>query len=288
MQVIVDNRENRTRNGEIYDFAVELEELLSDKYVITTDNLKCGDFQFLVGEELIAVVERKTWSDLAASIGDHIDRQTQRMQDVDCQYKFFLIEGTIPTVNKKYPGGLTGKSLLGKITGLALGGFGILISAGYEDSAWVLANFIKRISNNRVAPSTLTCNTLTGSRLDIWKLIGCTRKVAEYMNKTYSPIDILYIDIEDILRDAHYPSGRRISAAIIDKICRIVRDYDQQDLALDILQCVKGIGQKTIVKIRNELFADGSFPDDQEVFFLRLSTCGLSDSLYERCIATLK
>jgi ERCC4-type nuclease len=79
------------------------------------DNLGRGDYAIMFMDEVKIVIERKTWSDLAATIKDSDRRKNKQnlldiREDTGCTL-FYLIEGSPFINNNSKKGGIRGKSL---------------------------------------------------------------------------------------------------------------------------------------------------------------------------------
>jgi crossover junction endonuclease MUS81 len=70
----------------------------------TTENLEIGDFQFLVDDKLVVLIERKSYSDLSASIIDGRYReQKKRILSQGIQKVIYLFEGDINSYKGSIP-----------------------------------------------------------------------------------------------------------------------------------------------------------------------------------------
>ena len=84
MEFLIDNREAKTKQH------------FEDKPFVTTQNLDLGDFIFKFNDEIVCLIERKTISDLLASIKDgRYKEQKIRLQNcgIDTHKIIYLIEG---------------------------------------------------------------------------------------------------------------------------------------------------------------------------------------------------
>ena len=100
MEIIIDNREK------------DLIELFKNNNIIHQNkNLEIGDIQFVINNEIIYIIERKTYDDLGASIKDgRYKEQKIRLLANNNNNIFYIIEG-----NKNKCKTLTYNSLLGSI-----------------------------------------------------------------------------------------------------------------------------------------------------------------------------
>jgi ERCC4-type nuclease len=110
MQIICDDRERRV----IEKFRTIPAKKLKG-VSIAVSRVKTGDFTIVSASgKILASIERKTWSDLAASIRDgrkkNIEKQLQLRRKTGCTV-YILIEGT-STPNKRKYGGVQAKSLI--------------------------------------------------------------------------------------------------------------------------------------------------------------------------------
>lgn len=88
MELIIDDREKA-----VFDYIEDLE----TKYDISVDRIETGDYCVIRDEKVILCIERKTWSDLAASIKDgrtkNINKMLSLREKTGC-HLFYLIEGS--------------------------------------------------------------------------------------------------------------------------------------------------------------------------------------------------
>ena len=71
--------------------------LKESEHTIKTQNLDIGDIHIIRGDNLVACIERKTVSDLAASIKDGRYREQKlRLKAANCAVRGYIIENTLP------------------------------------------------------------------------------------------------------------------------------------------------------------------------------------------------
>jgi ERCC4-type nuclease len=132
-QLIVDSRE-----------ADVMTELSKKNIPYTSKSLDIGDFQIIKDNKVLAIWERKTYSDLASSIDDGRYReQKHRITTSDARYKGYIVEGHCPT-------GQYGRLQPGTIDSIRLGlicrdGFLLISSNESRHTAMILSKMLKKI-----------------------------------------------------------------------------------------------------------------------------------------------
>jgi crossover junction endonuclease MUS81 len=136
MEIIIDNREKAILS--IID---------KEKIQLQTKNLEIGDIHLYYNQKLQYIIERKTLSDLAASIKDgRYKEQKVRLYNQNCEI-IYIIEGYINSYNrKKKVNGIYGDTILGCITGMLLrDNIKIFISKNAEETCLILYKLINKI-----------------------------------------------------------------------------------------------------------------------------------------------
>lgn len=97
IKVIIDSRELK-----IKDF-FDTNGLFTDEPVCTYTNLDIGDIHFLINEQLVLIIERKTLSDLVGSIKDgrYKEQKCRLLSNYPCSKIMYLIEGQVDNKVKR-------------------------------------------------------------------------------------------------------------------------------------------------------------------------------------------
>lgn len=97
-RLVIDTREKSSSTSIITDY------LDSINVAYERRNLDTGDLAIYDGDQVVAVFERKTCSDMAASINDGRYReQKMRLLNTDCRWKGYILEGTYPDNGITFP-----------------------------------------------------------------------------------------------------------------------------------------------------------------------------------------
>ena len=120
----------------------------NDKLTISNANLELGDIQFRMNGSCILIFERKTVSDLAASISDgRYKEQSHRLINASLpNHKiYYLIEGNISAHKSKYSR-ITSSALLSSLCSLSyIKGFSIWNTSSLHDTTTFLLQWATKI-----------------------------------------------------------------------------------------------------------------------------------------------
>ena len=141
LQLHVDNREHQV--------IAELQDLGTQHLVEVLD---IGDFHIKRGDLPIAILERKSYADLAASLKDgRYEEQKQRLRAAQCQYKGYILEGAYPSgKHRNVPEG-TFDSILVGIT--FRDGLIVLYSSSTAHTARLLTKLVKKLAEYASGPN---------------------------------------------------------------------------------------------------------------------------------------
>lgn len=92
--IYIDDRENINFKNTLYEFYTNKVNNKKKDYIFTikTQRLDIGDIHIQVDDNLYAVIERKTYSDMSASIKDmRSHEQLSRLKQLECR-KYYLLE----------------------------------------------------------------------------------------------------------------------------------------------------------------------------------------------------
>lgn len=109
----------------------------------TTANLEIGDFQFLVDDQLVVLIERKSYSDLSASIIDGRYReQKKRILSQGISKVIYLLEGNVDS----YKGSISKDTVYSTIVNCTLrDNIQVLQSNSIEDSVALIEKMYRNL-----------------------------------------------------------------------------------------------------------------------------------------------
>ena len=212
-------------------------------FVIITKRLTVGDYAYVYDDQIIVIIERKSWSDLASSIKDGRKENIHKMIDVRNQTQcklVYLIEGKAFYKPNKKICRMPFKALRSHLDHLAIRDNVIIIhSSDYEDTADRIINFAENICTldlHIICPNADTkdqCNLLTTPRpktdshvtLLIWKSIsGITNTSYSFISAQYSLQDFITnsVDYKELCL-LKYPSGQILGESKAKKIIHSAR-----------------------------------------------------------------
>ena len=120
----------------------------NNKLTISSENLELGDIQFNLNGTCILIFERKTVSDLAASISDgRYKEQSHRLTNASLSNHqiYYLIEGNISAHKSKYSR-ITSAALLSSLCSLSyIKGFSIWNTASLNETTTFLLQWATKI-----------------------------------------------------------------------------------------------------------------------------------------------
>jgi ERCC4-type nuclease len=134
----------------------------NENITICSANLELGDIQFHVNEVCILIFERKTVSDLAASISDgRYKEQSHRLMNASLANHqiYYLIEGDISAYKSKYSR-INSTALLSSLCSLSyLKGFSIWTTNSLLETTTFLLQWATKILKEKPKPSITHTNT---------------------------------------------------------------------------------------------------------------------------------
>jgi ERCC4-type nuclease len=156
MDIIIDYRET--------DLIKEMNKRnTNDKLTISNANLELGDIQFHVNGSCILIFERKTVSDLAASISDgRYKEQSHRLTNASlANHKiYYLIEGNISAHKSKYSR-ITSAAMLSSLCSLSyIKGFSIWNTASLHETTTFLLQWATKIVKEHPKQDTIANNPM--------------------------------------------------------------------------------------------------------------------------------
>jgi ERCC4-type nuclease len=157
MDIIIDYREK--------DLIKEMKKTnTNDNLTISNANLELGDIQFNLNGTCILIFERKTVSDLAASISDgRYKEQSHRLTNASlANHKiYYLIEGNISAHKSKYSR-ITSAALLSSLCSLSyIKGFSIWNTASLNETTTFLLQWATKILKEKPKPEHIANNPTT-------------------------------------------------------------------------------------------------------------------------------
>lgn len=149
MYLVIDTKEKSVSTAVIVDYL----ESLGLKY--EHRNLDVGDLAIFDGDlhQIIALFERKTCKDMAASINDGRYREQKvRLLNTDCRWKGYILEGTFPEKGISFPTRGCKRRTVAEttyysiITGLTLrDGLNVYTTRSTADTAKLLGQMLRKI-----------------------------------------------------------------------------------------------------------------------------------------------
>lgn len=189
MEIIIDNRENN------------IIKILEEKEEFIKKNLDLGDIQYIQNDEIVYIVERKTFDDLGASIKDGRYKEQKMRLLSNNNDIYYILEGNIDkckTINKK--------ALLGSIVNMIFrDNIKVIFSENIEQTVEIIiqikkkfneGKFFKNKKDNEYVNSIkikkkenmdkLTCNII-----QLATIPGVSKNTAEIIIENYLTMDKL-------------------------------------------------------------------------------------------------
>ena len=268
MNIIVDDRERAV---------IPYMDELADKYNITYKIQRCltGDYAIEYKGRILLTIERKTWTDLAASMRDGRKENIKKLIEISdktkCQIAYLIEGDATPNFNSKF-GRLPYKNLRAHLDHLAFrDGIHMIYSADEKYTAERLfelaANYlslkelIKEINNELDdGTNTHTLQEKTNTEITLEEqLLRCIPRVGSIVSALLAENNITFrglydgaysIDNISVLK---YPSGAMIGekAANIIKLPKILNNKKYLTTHIKILSTIPLISKKTATIILN-------------------------------------
>jgi ERCC4-type nuclease len=256
MELIIDDRERA-----IYPHLTT--EAQSIKY--RKDRLEVGDYALVRGTEIIAIFERKSLEDYAASIKDgrHANKEKLlTLRDKTGCRAFYIVEGKRPKTLDKYIGGIAYTTIESSMFHLMMrDGIFIIHTLNTQDTVAALVRFIRSMENLEGKRQAMVCG-LPGNNVDLLK--EKTQKteldIAREMWACFSGISSVSADAfinrynlrqivsEQIplseLKAIKYSNGRAINKKVVNSLSEI-----NKRIQVRLLSCVPGISGSTAEEI---------------------------------------
>jgi len=191
MQLVVDNRERHV---------IEQLQVLKVPHQVAT--LDIGDFQIKDNDTIVAIWERKTYSDLAASVSDkRYAEQKHRLLATSATYKGYILEGYAPNPGTKFHG-----LHPGTIDSICLGltcrdGLMLVHSNGTGHTAVILQKMLKKF------PEYVTAAAAAAGNEHQSALVQST--VSSVKSENYTP-ETCYLSMLSQLPQVSYNTARAI------------------------------------------------------------------------------
>jgi ERCC4-type nuclease len=202
--------------------------------------LHVGDFAITCGDNVLCVLERKSWKDLSASLKDgRYTHQIENMQRIECQ-RFFIIEGKMGFKPEHEIGGIAFYKLEAAVRKLIMLGFGVIRTKNEQHTAEQMVMFAQQYE--REFPEKFKCD-ITGNSDQILKKRVLSRD--EILDKIWTqlpgisptllpvikPLNLKYFimncgqpDLIKTVAAMKYLSGRKIGEKNATKICSTAND----------------------------------------------------------------
>lgn len=271
VKLIIDDREKAT----VGYFDVGKTGAGSRAFDIEVKRIHVGDYAICDDGAVVAIIERKTWKDLAASFKDgrkeNVNNLLELRKSQDCCI-FYLIEGPARASPTTKFGRIPYKNLQAHLDHLMLrDGIGVLHSKNEQDTAARLQEFCQNYTTLRATRvrETKAKNPTSGGRddpddplttrtpksdmriiYDMWCSVPhITNVTASLFIDKYSLADLILGKIsKDDIYTMRYPSGA-ILGKRAEKIIKIA-DHDSNTARYSkILECIPGVSKTVAVKV---------------------------------------
>lgn len=216
--------------------------------------LMLGDYAICEGDVMFFVFERKTWSDLAASIKDgRAESQMERMKSVNCA-KFVIIEGKMQYHPDFMIGGIEFSKLDAYKRYLMMTGIQVVQTKNEPHTAEFLYAFMEQFSRSRPAVKGGNVKEITEKKKltvaeqvdEIWRSFpGIGPSLVPVMRR-FSIIELLSMSVESIA-ELKYISGRSLGASTANKILSPIYDKKQAEKVLASIYGISPAGAKYIL-----------------------------------------
>lgn len=221
--------------------------------------LECGDIAIVFNGHIIAVIERKTWKDLASSIKDgRIDNEEKLEKaktDHNC-HLYYLIEGRMRMQDTNKVARMPYSSLLAFLDHRAMNGYIIIQSKTWQDTATRVLQLLRAYSTRKdiLDPlktakgggiEELKAPEITDDRIkaELWRTLpGVSYTWASIISSRLSLAKLIRGELEEKeLADIKNDAGRRFGPAKSKKI----RGLDTGARDKKILSAIRGITPRT-------------------------------------------
>lgn len=205
---------------------------LENMVAMRIERITTGDYVFIENDMIVATIERKSLSDLAASIKDgrmenHSNLEELKASNPDMLI-IYLIEGSPFLKPEKRINGIPFKNLMAKIDSIMLSGAQIVWAKNEEHSAFRICDLFKRMEKTvggGSTPSALTTphkkSKPTVHSAMISAIPGISRVTAALLLKKWSVVDILgqkilFEELSNFTYDSGAKLGNRANALTAD------------------------------------------------------------------------
>ena len=142
IELLIDNRETK------------IKEHFKNKDYVTIENLELGDIIFKYNNEIVLIIERKTLSDLAASIKDgRYNEQKKRLLSNYAKHKIlYIIEGNMNKSSDYIVGGLPMYTLFSSVINMLLrDNINVYKSIDIQETLRFIKKFIKKLKKQGIS-----------------------------------------------------------------------------------------------------------------------------------------
>lgn len=242
INIIYDDREN--------DASVYFDTVSGKRpATVMSQRLARGDFIIQSGEKLCAIIERKTWNDLASSIKDgRLAQQIANMNELGIA-KIFIIEGRMRAQHEH----IDSQALQGKLNSLIMQGFAVIYTNSTEHTvqtvfdladhaqagAFVEANKLLKAADPVMTPKQMCLCAIPRISINTANVI---------IDNKITIIQLLNLETEKLSK-LTYPSGNIIG----EKNAKIIYEaMGSKNTWIKILEAIKGVSHETAKKIVND------------------------------------
>jgi ERCC4-type nuclease len=229
------------------------------EHPVNISRMTVGDYAICIDDSVVAILERKTIEDLAASIKDGRYDNKQSLIDLrersGCRV-YYVVEGKPPKDPTHRVGGIPWTCLESALDHMTIrDGFNMLFTRDPLDTARRLARLVRSVQTlANKGEIEVTANGAVGLLTEkreirdedvvrsMWcKFRGIAATTADVFMKRYSLRDIVRggIDAESLSRMT-MPDGRCVSKRVLTSLGKI-----DDTTSVNILSCIPGVSKKT-------------------------------------------
>lgn len=232
--IVADTRE---ANGALPHFNSVIARYKED-ITVTRAQIHTGDYLVLVGGMLKLMVERKTWSDLAASLKDgRMRTQEPRLREMrrSCRV-IYIIEGRFGFADEHKVANIPFKNLHAKLRHNLLRGLPFVQSRDEEHTAHIIVNFARDFLNNE--------DKLYGDYLA--ELAGLQNR---YRGRLSDGAVAVHADVEKVLAQAGISGGAEPKPYELPALVSKRSDPAPYDVLVRMWRVLPGVGERAAVRM---------------------------------------
>lgn len=285
LELIVDNRERLVHPA--INAAFMLDPIFRDRHTpaVILEQMTVGDYIIQLNKRPVAVIERKTLADFAASLKDGRDANTDKLFALAGQYErcdvFFIIEGKLGSGMETQVGHIPYKNILAAIRLLQIRrGVQLIHSKDVNDTALQL-KFLCEVYSGMFIKGELTIEgasredaldsikpseeeEISRTRVKMWATLkGVSLASAPYYLEAFGIRDLLLGKI--VLGDFKVNGMRKPTAVVQESIADV---HKKLSAKAAILACIKGVSDAQALKILDQVSIEDLLGDQPLEIYL--------------------